>query len=195
MAAGPDDLCTLAELKAWLPNQGNNDDANLQSLITNASSMILNEYLNRPHILASVLGTLNETYDGNGSDRLLPRNFPIISVSAVSVDGVAIPASQGFSAGSQVAGYLFDSRRVMLRGFRFCRGLQNVSLTYTAGYSSVPVDLKQAAIEAFALAYRQRPHIGEKSNSMGGQVTVAFDMSDCPPRSLSVFKQYRRLGL
>lgn len=195
MAAGPDDLCTLAELKAWLPNQGNNDDANLQSLISNGSFVILNQYLNRPHILAPVLGTLSETYDGNGSDRLLPRNFPIISVSAVSVDGVAIPASQGFSTGSHVAGYLLDSRRVMLRGFRFCRGLQNVSITYTAGYSSVPVDLKQAAIEAFALAYRQRPHIGEKSNSMGGQVTVSFDMSDCPPRSLNVFKQYRRLGL
>jgi hypothetical protein len=73
--------------------------------------------------------------------------------------------------------------------------VQNVQIAYTAGYSSVPLDLKQAAIEAFALAYRQRAHIGEKSNSMGGQVTMAFDMSDVPPRALSVFNQYRRVAL
>jgi hypothetical protein len=61
--------------------------------------------------------------------------------------------------------------------------------------TTVPLDLKQAAIEAFALAYRQRVRIGEKSNSMGGQVTIAYDMSDVPPRSMSVFNQYRRLAL
>lgn len=191
MPAGPDDLCTVADLKAWLPNQGNNDDTTLQNLITNGSMIVLNEYLNRPHILASVIGTMIETYDGNEADRLLPRTFPLIAVSAVSVDGVPIPQSTS----PVTAGFLWDSRRVMLRGFRFCRGVQNVSLTYTAGYSSVPLDLKQAAIEAFALAYRQRPHIGEKTQSIGGQVTLAFDMSECPPRALSVFQQYRRVAL
>lgn len=193
MAAGPDDLCTLAELKAWLPNQGNNDDTTLQNLITNGSIFILSEYLNRPHILASVIGTLNENYDGNDSDRLLPHTFPIISVASVSVDGVAIPQATTATA----FGFLWDSRRVLLRGRRFCRGVQNVAISYTAGYASVPLDLKQAAIEAFALTYRQRTHIGEKTQtmSMGGGVTVAFDMSSVPPRSLQVFQQYRRLAL
>jgi hypothetical protein len=59
----------------------------------------------------------------------------------------------------------------------------------------VPLDLKQAAIEAFALTYRQRVRIGEKSNSMNGQITIVFDMSDVPPRSMSVFSQYRRIAL
>jgi len=194
MSAGPDDLCTLAELKAWLPNQGSNDDVNLQALITNGSFQILNEYLNRPHILASVIGSLTENYDGNGADRLLPKTFPIIGVAAVSVDGVAIPQASGFT-GNTSAGFLFDARRVLLRGFRFSRGVQNVTISYTAGYSSVPLDLKQAALEAFALTYRQRTHIGEKSNSMGGQVTLSFDMSECPARSLNVFNQYRRIAL
>ena len=86
MAAAPDDLCTVAELKSWLPNQGNNDDVALQSLITNASLQVL-QYIDRPHILSSVLGPLTENYDGNDSNRLLPRNFPIISVSSLSIDG------------------------------------------------------------------------------------------------------------
>src|SRR5258708_6205380 len=190
MSIGPDDLCTIADLKAWLPNQGNNDDTTLQSLVTNGSLQVL-QYLNRPHILASVIGALNEMYDGNDSDRLLPQYFPIIGVTSVMVDGVAVPSA----ASATASGFLFDSRRVLVRGFAFSRGVQNVQITYTAGYSTVPLDLKQAAIEAFALAYRQRAHIGEKSNSMGGQVTLAFDMSEVPPRSMCVFNQYRRLAL
>jgi len=191
MPAGPDDLCTVAELKAWLPNQGNNDDVGLQALITNASTVILNEYMNRPHILSSVLGTLNETYDGNGSAKLLPHFFPIISVASVTVDGVPIPLSTSPVA----AGFGWDSRKIFLRGFQFTCGMQNVALAYTAGYSSVPLDLKQAAVEAFALTYRQRTHIGEKTSSFQGQVTTSFDMSELPPRALQVFNQYRRLAL
>jgi hypothetical protein len=190
MAAAPDDLCTLAEIKAWLPNQGNNDDVTLQNLITNGSLQVL-QYIDRPHILASVIGSVTEAYDGNDSDRLLPHRFPIIAVAGVSVDGITVQQSTS----PTTAGFLWDSRRILLRGFRFNRGVQNIQLSYTAGYASVPLDLKQAAIEAFALAYRQRVRIGEKSNSMGGQVTVAYDMSDVPARSLSIFNQYRRLAL
>ena len=73
--------------------------------------------------------------------------------------------------------------------------MQNIQLSYSAGYPSVPLDLKQAAIEAFALTYRQRVRIGEKSNSMSGQVNVSFDMGDVPPRSMAIFSQYRRLAL
>jgi hypothetical protein len=190
MSAAPDDLCALADLKSWLPNQGNNDDTTLQSLISNGSAQILN-FIGRPHILASVLGTLNETYDGNDSDRLLPHSFPIIAVSSVIVDGAPVQPATG----PTTSGFVWDTRRILLRGFRFNCGVQNVQVAYTAGYASVPLDLKQAAIETFALAYRQRVHVGEKSNSMGGQVTIAFDMSDVPPRALTVFNQYRRLAL
>jgi hypothetical protein len=194
MGIGADDLCTVLELTKWLPNQSANDAVALQDLITNGSFVILNEYMNRPHILASVLGSLTENFDGNDSDRLLPHNFPLIAVSAVSIDNITIPASSTTGSGFSV-GFLSDARRVLLRGFRFNRGVQNITISYTAGYSSVPIDLKQAAIEAFALTYRQRTHIGEKSNSMGGQVTLSFDMSECPPRSMSVFNQYRRVAL
>src|SRR5437899_1457086 len=131
MAAAPDDLCTLAELKAWLPNQGNNDDVTLQGLISNASLQVM-QYIDRPHILASVLGALTENYDGNDSDRLLPRQFPIIAVTGVVIDSVPVPPATS----AVTAGFLWDARRVLLRGFRFCRGVQNVQISYSAGYSS-----------------------------------------------------------
>lgn len=190
MAVGADDLCALADLKSWLNSVTTNDDANLQSLITNGSVQVL-QYLNRAHILASAIGSLNENYDGNNSDRLLPHFFPIIAVAAVSVDGVGIPASTS----AFTPGFLSDARRVLLRGFKFCRGVQNINIQYTAGYSAVPLDLKLAAVEFFALAYRQRTHIGEKSQSLGGQVTLSFDTSAIPLRSMNVFNQYRRVAL
>jgi hypothetical protein len=190
MSAAPDDFCTVNDLASWLPNYNHNDDTNLQNLITYGSLQILT-YLNRPHILASVIGTLNEIYDGNDSDLLLPHYFPIIAVAAVSVDGVSLMQSTL----PTLSGFVWDSRRILLRGFMFSRGRQNIQVSYTAGYSAIPLDLKQAAIEAFALAYRQRTHIGEKSNSMGGQANLAFDLSDVPPRSVAVFNQYRRIAL
>jgi hypothetical protein len=190
MPAAPDDLCTVSDLAAWLPNCNHNDDTNLQNLITYGSLQVLT-YLNRTHIVASAIGALSEVYDGNDSDRLLPHYYPIIAVTAVSVDGVPLTPSTL----PTVSGFLWDSRRVLLRGFTFSRGVQNVQLAYTAGYSAVPLDLKQAAIEAFALAYRQRTHIGEKSTSLGGQMNLAFDLSELPPRSLAIFNQYRRIAL
>src|SRR5258708_39711363 len=108
----PDDLCTIADLKAWLPNQGNNDDTTLQSLITNGSLQVLT-YLNRAHILASSLGTITEVHDGNGSDRLLPRTFPIIGVSTVTIHGVPVPQATA----PIYPGFLFDSLLRRVRHF------------------------------------------------------------------------------
>ena len=120
-----------------------------------------------------------------------PDRRPDLLLTVADENGVAVPQAPA----PWGAGFLWDGRRILLRGFRFCRGVQNVQVSYTAGYLSVPIDLKQAAIEAFALAYRQRVRIGEKSNSMSGQITISFDMSDVPPRSLAIFSQYRRLAL
>jgi hypothetical protein len=170
----------LADLKAWLNIQTSAEDALLQSLITRGSLQML-RWMNRDHIIAS---SYTENRNGNDALFILPRNFPLISVSALIVNGVAIVA-----ANDQVsAGFVFDSRKIMLRGglsvfyslgpyssqyqYRFTRGFQNVQLVYQEGYATVPADLQQAAVEGFAYVYRRRTHIGEDSNSATSQVTI-----------------------
>ena len=203
MPSSPDDLCVLADLKAWLNIQTSSEDTLLQNLITRGSLQML-RWMNRDHIIAT---SYTENRDGSDSLFILPRNFPLIAVSSVMVDGIVIPA-----ATSQVgAGFVFDARKIMLRGgssafyslgpygsqyqYRFNRGFQNVQLVYQAGYASVPADLQQAAIEGFAYVYRRRTHIGEDANSASGQVTISFSREMLPQSVLMTLEQYTRRAL
>lgn len=200
MLPGPDDLCALADLKAWLNVQTNSEDALLQNLITRGSAQML-RWMNRDHIVAT---TYTENRDGNDALFILPRNFPLISVSSVTVNGVAIPG-----AADQVsAGFVIDGRKIMLRGgssafyslgpyssqyqYRFTRGFQNVQIVYQAGYANVPADLQQAAIEGFAYVYRRRTHIGEDANSASGQLTMSFSKEMLPASVLATLAQYTK---
>ena len=203
MPSSPDDLCVLADLKAWLNIQTSSEDTLLQNLITRGSLQML-RWMNRDHIIAT---SYTENRDGSDALFILPRNFPLISVSSVMIDNIAIPA-----AASQVAaGFVFDARKIMLRGgssafysvgpyssqyqYRFTRGFQNVQLVYQAGYASVPADLQQAAIEGFAYVYRRRTHIGEDTNSASGQVTISFSREMLPQSVLMTLEQYTRRAL
>ena len=203
MPTGSDDLCVLADLKAWLNIQTSAEDTLLQNLITRGSLQML-RWLNRDHIVSTAY---TENRDGNDALFMLPRNFPLISVSSVMVDGISIPG-----ATSQIgAGFVFDARKIMLRGgsnaiywlgpyssqfqYRFTRGFQNVQLVYQAGYVSVPADLQQAAIEGFAYVYRRRAHIGEDASSASGQVTISFSREMLPASVQMTLEQYTRRAL
>ena len=203
MPPSPDDLCLLPDLKAWLNVQTNAEDALLQNLITRGSAQML-RWMNRDHLIST---SYTENRDGNDALFMLTRNFPLISVSSVVVNGVSIPL-----ASDQVsAGFVFDSRKIMLRGgssafcsaglyrsqyqYRFTRGFQNVQLVYQAGYASVPLDLQQAAIEGLAYIYRRRTHIGEDSNSLNGQMAISFSREMLPASVQMTLEQYTRRAL
>src|SRR5258708_6216270 len=108
MLPGPDDLCVLADLKAWLNVQTTGEDALLQNLITRGSAQML-RWINRDHL---VVTSYTENRDGNDAMFMLPRNYPLITVSSVTVNGMAIPAA----VGQVSAGFVFDQRKIMLRG-------------------------------------------------------------------------------
>lgn len=203
MPTAPDDLCVLADLKAWLNIQTATEEVLLQNLITRGSLQML-RWMSRDHIIAT---SYTENRDGNDALFILPRNFPLISVSNLTVNGISIS-----QATDQVsAGFVFDSRKIMLRGgssafysigpyssqyqYRFTRGFQNVQIVYQAGYTSVPSDLQQAAIEGFAYVYRRRTHIGEESSSASGQVTISFGKDMLPASVLLTLQQYSRKAL
>lgn len=141
-------LTTLANAEAWIgeltPGLSSATDAIVQRFINSASGAIL-AYLNRPNLLPAAYV---ETRDGTGGPRLMLRNWPVLSVSALTIDGKSVlagtysgtpsPSSDGW------AGYFFSAwdgfppgRRVNLEiggALRFLRGMQNVSVSYKAGY-------------------------------------------------------------
>ncbi len=133
MARG--DLVSLAQLKAYLGVQSSADDILLGSMIGQISRAICT-YLNRSFVLPRDVVDL---FDGNGRNRIQLRNWPVVSVSSVSIDGQPIPQA----ADCQSHGWLLEPsdneppgamQMIMLRGGVFPRGWQNIAIAYRAGY-------------------------------------------------------------
>jgi hypothetical protein len=201
------DLCSLADVKAWLSTSGPGspfpsfDDALLARLIT-ATSRTITNWLNRPILTADWV----ESKDGLGGPygpreaRFAFAVIPVTAVSLVVVDGITVPpipspvpAPPGQSVASlspTQAGYVFSPTQLVIRGYCVPRKAQSVLLHYTAGYASVPDDVQQAAIEMVALRYRVRTRIGEVSKRIGEEV-IAYDRSDIPASLKTMLNPYR----
>ena len=136
----PYDLTTLPALKAWLglAAGASPNDATLAALITSASRAIL-AALSRPGVLPQAY---SETIDGE-SQRIFLRHWPVLKITALTLEGVAIPAAT-LGAGGLVNGYAIqpaDSappgrpQAVDVFDFNVCRARQNIAVSYTAGYA------------------------------------------------------------
>jgi hypothetical protein len=135
------DLCTLADVKAWLGRSDANSDTLLAALIARTSRQILS-YLRRPTILPH---SISEIRDGTGGQTLMLREWPVLSVSSLAVDGQIVPQA----ASNTAAGFVLEpwnavppggAQVLALRGSPFgfrCPGALNtqlVSVDYRAGY-------------------------------------------------------------
>lgn len=182
------DLTILADVKAWLQTGASpfpsTDDALLSRLITAASGFI-ETWLHRPVLSADWL----EIRDGSGGNRLAFANVPVTAVLSLTIDGLAIPPAA--NNGDFGPGYAFTATELVLRGFVFSRRPQNVVVTYTAGYASVPPDIAQACIELVCQRYRERSRTGEVAKSRGTSETVTFSQKDMPDSVKTLLSQYR----
>lgn len=201
MAAG--DLIGAGDATQFMGIPGTQDQALIGSLITGASQYIYTRTGRR--VLGAVPSpvALTEIRDGNDSDVMVMKEFPIVSVQSVTVSGAVINAST--NVGAQLGGYGFDDHRIfilpgtwsassmgMISGF--VRGRQNVVIAYTAGPASVPADLFQACVEIVSLWYqrRRRQDMRSKSNSTSGQVnTFAVEM-EVPTHVDRLIESYSR---
>jgi hypothetical protein len=93
--------------------------------------------------------TYTDTFDGDNQPRLWLRNRPVVSVTSVTVNNAAMNA----------ADYTLDTRLGCLwygaqgwagvgrqRRPGWQAGVQNIVVTYTAGYAAIPAPIKRAAI-------------------------------------------------
>lgn len=181
-------MCLLADLKLWLGITDSLNDVMLQRVITNLSQRILSK-LGRPDGIKSASYT--ESYDGTGTSQLSLRHYPIISVASLLINTAPISASPD---GVQT-GFVFDAYALSLIGSAqplqaspgyygppgtFIRGRNNITVTYTAGYAAVPLDLTEACIQWAAYNFRGRNWIGITSKHMGTGETDSFSQKPMP---------------
>jgi hypothetical protein len=192
------DLVTLDAVKQDLNITNTNDDAQLKRLITEISAWILNQ-MNRGAILQA---SYTERRSGTGGDQIQTKYFPIISVESLSVNGIAVPSSPD----SVQPGFVFDGLSIFMLGGtclndgslhpgQFWRGRQNVQISYTAGYATVPADIERAVIDQIVFTFRRLPKLGTITQSMGGVTTATFSQKDTAPGVTGVINQYRDRAL
>ncbi len=168
----PGDLTTLANAKDWLGITSTNGDARLARLISAASGYV-QRYLSR--VIPS--NTYAQTLNGNGRTALWMLQAPITSVASLTVDGTVIPAAPPLSpsnVGQDRTGYVFDENRVMLLGYAFNKGYQNVSISYTAGYLVSDEAWTVPAAGPYTVTIVNEPFNGDRgvSYAAGGALTA-----------------------
>ena len=102
MGANVIDLTTVAAVNAILGQTSSVDQALIQTEVTAYSQNILTR---TSRGFLSGVRSYSERYNGNGSQEQGLRNYPILAVSSLSVNGIAIPASPDFIS----AGYVIDT--------------------------------------------------------------------------------------
>jgi hypothetical protein len=182
------DLASLPDVRAWLKTDPKpypaTDDLLLARLIT-AASQLVQTWLNRPLSLAGWQETRDALGCWGGDTKIVFGVQPVSAVLLVVVDGVTvppIPAAAPAPPGQSVpgffasqAGYVFTPTALTIRGYWVPRKQACILLQYMAGFITVPTDIAQATIELVCRKYRERDRIGQRSKSIGGAETVAYE--------------------
>lgn len=205
------DLTTLTAVQAQATIDAADTTTLVPALITAVSRHVLTRTgrrsLNGP-------ASYTDTYAGTGGRQLFLRDSPVTAVASVTVWGVAVPAS----ADGIAAGYVFDDVSLWLvpgttvglpparvLDSRWPRGVRNIVVTYTAGYTGTttppsdatfngaPSDLGQAVTEFVVQQYKRRAWVDQASKvvSAAGETTT-FRAWEVPPQLERVIQQYTR---
>jgi len=180
-------LCSLANAKLYvgIADDDINYDSHLESYI-DAASWFLNSGTKRK-LLARAL---TEYYDGDGSNILFANQRPINSVTTLHSDANRAFGSTTLIDSDNYQVYV-DEGYIIVTGSSFAVGERVLKLVYNAGYSTVPNDLEQAALELTAYWYKMyKDHrVGLKTRTIGEKATTYQDL---PPFVQTVIKKYMR---
>jgi hypothetical protein len=135
-----------------------------------------------------------ETYDGDGSPELWLNVIPV-----TSIDSVSILDDDGTENSLTVSHIRIDSDIGRIRivsseaeYYVFPRGFQNIKITYTGGFASIPEDLQEALVSwAQYLHARSRQDTSIESEKLGDYSRTVKDASDLPRDVRSAISFYR----
>jgi hypothetical protein len=125
-------LTDLATVKKYVPNASTSSDNVLAMLVSSQSQGFL-DLINRKNLESA---SYTETRSGLGSRFIQLENWPVTAVTSLQVDNTQYSASTSWNA----RGFQFTTLgKVSLVSGCFPRGMQNVVISYTAGYAPIPV--------------------------------------------------------
>lgn len=185
-------LVTLADVKTFLGLQNiSTSDAILEIVIEAVSASIANESF--PDFKSATHTA--EKYDGTGKSYLYLDHYPVTAMTTVVEDGVTlvkdtdyfVDMDEGLLEKARYSWPGYDSQAV------WTTSKQGVVVTYTAGYATVPADVKLACLIEVGRAFAMVDHkmFGETSRSVES-VSVTLSADELLPSTLTTLGRYTR---
>lgn len=181
-------LCTRLQVKNYMGI--NQADATLDNLIhdiINRVSTAFETYCGRTFRALDY----TEYHDG-GVVALFPDQNPINSITSIHEDSDWVYGSDKLVDSSDYK--LMDEKYIVFDKF-LSIGEGAIKLVYNAGYTTIPLDITEAAIQEIGRKLKHRKDFDEQSKTQGdGTVTyVSLDFLPQTLRTLNSYKLFRAL--
>ena len=149
-------IFTVAEARAYSKTKLESTAVYSNAVIT-AKEAAIRAKFERIIGVALTATASTEYYDGDGTATLYlahhnpwaeatPRSVSVPSVTVISIDGT----ETAFTA-TELSDLVCYPHKLVRRSGAFATGSRNVRVVYTHGYSTVPEDIKQAAMEVLTM--------------------------------------------
>jgi hypothetical protein len=187
-------LCSLAMLKELL-GVGADDtgmDDTYRRMILGASACIQGQ---RGMCQFRLLERIDGLYDGDGTEELRLPDTPIVSVSAIAIDGESVDPAELAIYTHHIAWKTNGEYEPRLRSFGrvFPAGRQNIRISHRYGYAQVPGEIALACVAQVVQIQNTlaKQGIVAESNSVSGSSTT-YAQVPLAPAAMRAINRYRR---
>lgn len=190
-------IVSLNEVKTQLKFNSNTLEPSVSSFLVNAISTVsdtIDNYCGHGIKVQDYVGY----YDGNYSNKLYTDNFPIQSISSLTYRLTPIDSYTN-NVVSDITQFVFNYNNYieLYNNFFYC-GRKSIKIIYTAGYTNIPRDIRQVALEQIQMIYDTSKfgnnYLGKKSqnNSLNVSQSETFDYTSIEKRHEKILNSYKR---
>lgn len=134
-----------------------------------------------------------ELYSGDGSAELMLDNYPIISITALSTD--IDKEAKTYSDPLDAVYMILNKKAGIIKLYDTVFGNYdlNIYIKYTAGYASIPEDIKLVVLDLIAKKYydSEEKRFGMESKSLIGQ-NVTFSIQDLTENNRKILQRWQK---
>lgn len=178
-------LATLDDVKNFYGITGDKDeDNNLIKALIDRFTSIFESYCNRTSFETA---TYTDYLDSDGGYYIFPKQSPITSVSGIWDDTGWVWSGNALDSTT----YRIVNDNSIISSTPFTRGKNNIKIVYTAGYTSIPGDLKQVLIEEVIRSFKNRKSLDVVAVT-ASDGSVSRLAKDLLPTTIMVLNKYKR---
>ena len=173
-----------------IPSAASADDTLITTIIAQIEAEI-KTYCKRKYFQAT---SLTEYYDGDGTDILLLKEYPIVSVTSLYDDTDRVYGSDTKIGSADIIIY-GDEGYIRLDGLSFTKGEKNIKITYKAGYgtgtgeTAMPEDLKLALVMLASAVYLE----GKAGVNVFENQEITYRPNQLRKDGYKIFDRYKKI--